>query len=1121
MRVGAGCLAAALLWAAPASAATKTVTFDDLPPNTTVDTQYEASHGVYWNGPDAGDGLFPFTRDVAESIAHSGNQIADLSVCDPSPCPEGFTASAIGSLTTSASTIVVYVGALGPGTAPPSNVMLTAFDSAGGVVGTDTTQVNEGQPIDQQLAVSLLSPEITSFEVNGEPYFNGISMDDLSITTPDAPPPPDIALRVSSDPVNLRQGDSVDVPLTITRLNGSNGNVSLTVSGLPPGMGASLSPNPVPGTQSNATLHLSAPEDAPAPGSYSELTITATPGAGAGSQARTAKKLVRIVENCEKSVRLDYVDARTSQCMQTLGSDLVYASNQTVNLNGLALTPQDTNTFIVIDKAKRTVSSNGKEYEVTPIDHPNLTLYEGPIDWNLGGSGDAPKQVTDVPTRLVQGGEENPVIDIFLFFRVERITVSLTRAGKAEVRPALKLGFWPFTYFGTTTVTTGFTTDNDSGSNFDALAIKLAKVTALGIELKDVSLAYGPNNTWGGGATVVLKFSKPYEISAAFGLREGDFDYLRGSVTGLNVAVGPGVFLQRLGFGVTRDPLKLEGSARFSAGPQLLGVQLVSVDGTFTAVLDDPWVVDLTGVAKLVNRFDLANAFIRYSSTGLFELGGDLNWDLEVASINGHVFGFVDGLDAASLEGSVRGCVSIPWAPDPCAGGKVIASTIGVAACLEVLYAEAGIGYFWGGDFDLFWGSCDLGRWRPAQTAAAHSSGTRSYRLKRGLRSAAFAVEGDGAAPGVTLTGPKGEEISVSSSTPTAEKGRLFAIQAGNNTTYIVVRKPSAGLWTLTDDEAVPITRVRQAFGLPPASVHVDVTGRGYRRTLTWRLRRIDGQRVRFVEVGRGVHSVITSTRARRGHVRFRPADGRAGKRQIVALVEQDGAPRTTLKVGSYRAPAAPRPARPKRVHIARRGSAIRVNWRAPRPGFRHAVRLSIDDGRQFVRIAPAGSRSIKVGGVDPGYGVTAKVIGLTSANGRGPVGHAAIPGRPPRLARGRWRITRTFDYAKGGGFRVKPGTVRAFRVVPGEIADDSCGSGRMTVRRKQRLRRGSRVGLAVWIVGRSGRREVDGARGVRVKVRQGGSTRGGRLEIVFDERRQATGELNVGGCRVYFEARR
>ena len=37
---------AALVIAAPAGGATRTVTFDDLPPNTRVSTEYETSHGV-------------------------------------------------------------------------------------------------------------------------------------------------------------------------------------------------------------------------------------------------------------------------------------------------------------------------------------------------------------------------------------------------------------------------------------------------------------------------------------------------------------------------------------------------------------------------------------------------------------------------------------------------------------------------------------------------------------------------------------------------------------------------------------------------------------------------------------------------------------------------------------------------------------------------------------------------------------------------------------------------------------------------------------------------------------------------------------------------------------------
>ena len=70
-------------------------------------------------------------------------------------------------------------------------------------------------------------------------------------------------------------------------------------------------------------------------------------------------------------------------------------------------------------------------------------------------------------------------------------------------------------------------------------------------------------------------------------------------------------------------------------------------------------------------------------------------------------------------------------------------------------------------------------------------------------------------------------------------KWRLFAIQAGNHTTYVVIKSRRRD-WKLTDDEAVPITRIGRRSGCRNRRC-ADVSGRGYRRTLSWRLRRIDG----------------------------------------------------------------------------------------------------------------------------------------------------------------------------------------------------------------------------------------------------------------------------------------
>jgi hypothetical protein len=1119
---------------APAHAATRTVSFDDLADGTTVDNQYKESQGVYFRGPDAGDGWFPLVRS-APGQAHSGTKVADVATCTAVNC-EGFTPRSTGRLTSFARTVSVYVGYLGndPEPRPTAQITLTALNSDGVAVGTQSVTVTEGDPF---VLVSVTSPstvaDIAAFDVSGPTFTAGIAMDDVSLTLPDTepPPPPDFSLAVASDPANVPEGDAVTVPISVNRLNGSNGDIVMGASGLPPGMTATFAPNPVPGTESQVNLILSVAPNTAAT-DYVQITITGTPSAGAGSLPRSTTKLVRIVGNCVHEFRMDFVDARTSGCLRSSGNDLLIAADQSVNLNGLQLEPTGSNTRIIINKRLRTISSDGKEIRVAPIDHHRIKLYEGEVDWNLGGAGDDPKQVIDDHSRLVvDAGGEEPLVDLFLLFRVERVQVSLTKAGKAQVNPTLKFGFWPFNYFGsgtTTSTTTGFSTDNDGGSHFDALGFKLDKVTALGIELKNVSFLYQSGGTLSGGATLVLELAKPYEIGAAFGLKAGDFDFLRASVGGLNTPVGTGIFLQRIGLEVQRDPLQIQGTAAFSAGPEIKGVQWVTVNGTFKAVLDDPFVIEINGNANLIEkyfgtRFQLGSAFIRYSSTGLFEFSGDQNWDLKVAYANGHLGGFVDGLDAASIEGRERVCIRVPLISDPCAGAGLIASSIGIAACVEASFVKAGVGYNWGDDFDLWWGSCDLGPWRPVAGGSARTAATeRHIRLRAGLPSAALAIDGDGSAPEVTLTGPRGEHLSVTAAKPQTQSGRILAMRGEEQTTYVYIARPSAGTWTLHAEGTSQIKRLRQSFGLPKPKAKVRVSGHGRRRTLTWQLRPIAGQRVRFVEMGRDVRKVIKTTSARRGRVAFTPADGPAGRRKIVALVEQNGLPRANLTAGSYVAPPRPRPGRPRHARIVRRGTRLIVSWRAPTPGFRHAVSVDIGDGRTVVKIARSGAGSVTVHGVPVGYGARATIMGITKVNARGPAARVRLPAAAPRPVSGRWRASSAFGYVASGRFELSRGgkTLARLRLTPGPQAE-GCGSGEIVVAGKRRIVAAKRAGRAVWITGKRAPLEQDGANPVSVRVTQGGKTLSGTFESTFDGRRHATGELRTGGCRLLYEARR
>src|SRR5439155_26254478 len=109
-------------------------------------------------------------------------------------------------------------------------------------------------------------------------------------------------------------------------------------------------------------------------------------GSGAGSAHREKKLLVLVVENCAHTVRTDFIDARTSGCLRATGPDVLTATNETVNVNGLALEPQEGRRLLIINKRDRTITSNGDDVRVSPIAHHAAKLYEGSIDWDLGGA---------------------------------------------------------------------------------------------------------------------------------------------------------------------------------------------------------------------------------------------------------------------------------------------------------------------------------------------------------------------------------------------------------------------------------------------------------------------------------------------------------------------------------------------------------------------------------------------------------------------------------------------------------------------------------------------------------------------------------------------------------------
>jgi hypothetical protein len=823
-----------------------------------------------------------------------------------------------------------------------------------------------------------------------------IAIDDLTIVTPDLPQPPDFTLTNSVGVLDVQQGQSLDDLIRVNRVNGSNGDITMSVSGLPTGMTGSFSPNPVPATVGSTTLTVTAAAMAAPATNYSDVTITATPTAGAGATARTASAIARISENCANTVRFDYVDLRDTGCLRKTGASAYYALNTEVHINGLVLTPRDGDHVLTVDPVAKTIKSDlGATFSVTVAGHPNEPFYYGPIDWKFTTDTTAPVPLDKDPT-----GKPKEVVGIDItgnpFLEGIPLTgmkVVFTKSGKSVVTPTLTLDFFPFDQIGGhgLSASASFTSDNDHGTDFSGFEIKIPDLNIAALELKDIDLKYVDSGTFSGSAKVVLDFYDKLTVGAGYGIKNGDFNFLKGSVSNINTPIGLGVYLQGLGFEVDTNPTTLKGQIELSAGPQVAGKTAVSFNGAVTAVIADPWIIEVDGDAKLGGKYKLATAFLRYSSFGLFEFGGEVSWKFDPLYFNGSVTGWVAGLHNFDVEGSLHGCIDVPYLPDPCAGAKAIVSSIGLAACVEALGYGVGAGATWGGDFDAFTG-CDLSPWRPVRPTSRAAANLQGFNVPAGLPAVGWEITGSGGtAPDVTVVGPNHESVTLTPTTPYTHDARFTAYETGNGKTYVIVRKPAAGRWTIAGSGSTPITRIRQAVGLPRPAVTAKVLGHGRKRVLTWHLKPIKGQVVRFAEIGKDARHVITTTSRASGRIRFRPGAGSAGVRRIEAIVEQDKRPRTTLTVASYVAPGMVKPGRVKGLRLTRTGTRITVSWRPSRDGFRHAVYLVLTDKRSLIAYAAANAHSVPFRAIGAKVGATATVTGLTKGNSMGRPVRAAI----------------------------------------------------------------------------------------------------------------------------------
>jgi hypothetical protein len=169
--------------------------------------------------------------------------------------------------------------------------------------------------------------------------------------------------------------------------------------------------------------------------------------------------------------------------------------------------------------------------------------------------------------------------------------------------------------------------------------------------------------------------------------------------------------------------------------------------------------------------------------------------------------------------------------------------------------------------------------------------------------------------------------------------------------------------------------RSRRSPGSPPIAgvaatrpgsrtIKASVTGSGPRRTLHYLIGSPVGQLVTFFERGPSVFTRIGSARGGRGVIRFAPAAGPGGVRQIVAQIQVDGVPAPDRVAGRYRAPAPFTAVKPAALRVTRRGTTLLVSWRPEAGATMYGITINQRSaGQRLIRL-PAGRHSVRIRGI-------------------------------------------------------------------------------------------------------------------------------------------------------------
>lgn len=714
-----------------------------------------------------------------------------------------------------------------------------------------------------------------------------------------------------------------------------------------------------------------------------------------------------------------------------------YVSKKSVKLNGVTITPKNGASVVVYPSLERVISSNavmvwgGMRIKLVP--GPIDLNLKGNVRITGKAKAGAKLSIPDGQATLLSfdGRKDLPAID---GFRLNgQVDLVLKKAnGKRSSVGTLRLTLPPtFTLFGGSppSAETSLAASNSGGPVIDHILLKVPQADFKTIKITDLSFEYrlsggidGDHNPgtscdrkeWKARGNVYLvgkKSSAGFKLTPppsqnGIGFCRGGFKHFGGALTfGGPIPrpqLFPGVFLDEVNFAIQLHPVLVRGGGQISAvdiakvrGALLLAFatprepyKLTANDGPELRPLGDRLLtsptVALGGNVALsvpgVGDVPLASGAMMYSYPDYIAINGSARFVVPGFGIYGSIAGQASvNRKLYSFYGGVKACLG-GVNKGGCLGADAWVTNRGAVACLSILDTlHPGVGFYWRGKVTVwpFDGCKPSHYWVKFNAASVSQAGAgASFKVVKGEKLKNVKLVGRGGAPLVRVTGPTGQRVDVTGDQfqVAPDKSMLGIRQNESNTTYIGTKgRPGTYRVELLPGSAgiAGVTASRPGYDTDFAA---KVAGKGAKRTLVYDARKKGGQRVTFFEKGRNVFHRIGSSMGGKGKIRFTPAQGAGGTRQIVTTATLDGTPIPNQTLARFHVAGTPRTGSPRAVRAKRRGRTLSISWKKARGAVAYGVVVHYADGHERRAEVGPKRRSLRLRGVPLAQGGTVRV---------------------------------------------------------------------------------------------------------------------------------------------------